>query len=151
MVILAVALLALADDSLAATSQPLAERVTRQCNQVTLTPVLSPSARATASPSRRSSDEFSASVTLDLGFRTTLTPAAAGHKVQFRLYTPRGYLYQELASQPRTDSKLGVEARLPVAGTDVVNHSLYGTWTVSAHVDGATQPCSRARAFSLTP
>jgi hypothetical protein len=150
MLILAVALLALADDSRSASVQPIPDRATGQCAEISLAPVFSPSALATPASTARK-DAFPANGTLDLGFRTLLSPAAAGHSLRFRLYTPSGHLYQELGGQPATDSKLGVEARLPVAGTDVVNHSLYGTWTVSAHVDGATRPCSRARAFSFKP
>ena len=151
MLILVLAFVALADDSGTVAPQPLPERGTGQCAQISLKPVFSASAQSTPVLSLARRDEFSANRTLDLRFRTALSPAAADHSVRFRLYTPSGHLYQELGGQPATDSKLDVEARLPVAGTDVVNHSLYGTWTVSAHVDGATRPCSRVRAFSLKP
>ena len=43
-----------------------------------------------------------------------------------------------------------VSAGLPVAGTSIVNNSLYGLWKVEAYLDGSLEPCCRARSFEIT-
>lgn len=45
----------------------------------------------------------------------------------------------------------GVSATLPVAGTLVVENSLYGTWQVEPYIDGETIPCVAPVSFDLAP
>jgi hypothetical protein len=40
-----------------------------------------------------------------------------------------------------------VALRLPVAGTPILSHSLYGRWSVEPHVDGSPKACGPALKF----
>jgi hypothetical protein len=42
-------------------------------------------------------------------------------------------------------------ARLPVAGTTIVNNSLYGTWKAEAYFEGERTACAKARSFVIKP
>lgn len=42
------------------------------------------------------------------------------------------------------DKYLGVKARLPVAGSSIMQNSMYGTWSVVTRVDGAVISCDLA-------
>ncbi len=107
---------------------------------------------------------FSASGILDLRFTTLLRGAPEGpHALQIKVFTPRGYLYQTLATRftgdvvlsketradasPRQQSPRVASATLPVAGTAIMANSLYGRWTVVPFLDGV--PCGAPRAFVL--
>lgn len=130
---------------------------------------------------------FSATKIIDLDFSVVFTPGGAkrflngNHEVEFRVFTPRGHLYQSVAipftaDPSRKNEKVKVEgypdpmplrllndvtynkgnhvrvsAPLPVAGTAIMSNSLYGTWMAQAYVDGETVPCSKAVSFTLTP
>ena len=128
---------------------------------------------------------FSATEILDVDFSVIFTPGAVkqfsgDHEVEFRVFTPRGHLYQsitipfsadesqrgkkkKIAGYPRPvdvqvlesvdfDKKkhMGVKVRMPVAGTMIVNNSLYGSWSAQAYVDGETVPCSKPVQFAIT-
>jgi hypothetical protein len=76
--------------------------------------------------------------------------------VEFRVFTPRGYLYQSLAvpvaaaaSSHRRPPARDVRSTLLVAGTAITTNSLYGRWAVEARIDG--QPCGTRSVFTLTP
>lgn len=43
------------------------------------------------------------------------------------------------------DKYLGVKARLPVAGSSIMQSSMYGTWSVVTRVDGGVVSCEGAR------
>jgi hypothetical protein len=120
---------------------------------------------------------FSASEIDDLNFavvfRTRRTPV---DRMVMRVFMPTGDLYQEFevpVAQPGS-RKLERHVRgypfplkvrkarrwfpryvvvdgpsLPVAGTYITNHSLWGMWRVEAWLDGADKPC-QAR-FKITP
>ena len=48
------------------------------------------------------------------------------------------------------DKWLGVKARLPVAGSSIMQYSMYGVWSVVTRVDGAVISCEgAASAFEL--
>jgi hypothetical protein len=110
---------------------------------------------------------FSAARTLDLRFQTrTRRRVEHDARLELRLYTPRGHLYQTLlveAAAASSDSSTSHRhtrlrrilrprtATLPVAGTAIVNHSLYGRWTVEPHLDGNPTPCDQAQRFWIEP
>jgi hypothetical protein len=65
---------------------------------------------------------------------------------------PRPVAQKELtAGLWRGSRRHALSVRLPVAGTPIVSHSLYGRWTVAAFLDGGSSPCGRARPFQLVP
>jgi hypothetical protein len=112
------------------------------------------------SPSRRHPLDFSASKVLDLEFWVVLpsTNATSGRSVELKLFTPSGHLYQTLAASVAARPVAGrpprfqtVTLRLPVAGTPIVNNSLYGQWSAEAYLGGSTSPCARARKFQIRP
>lgn len=102
------------------------------------------------------------------------------HVLEVRMFTPRGNLYQSIAvpfsnDRSKTGQKnsipgypqpvavkvlkettfqngrhYGVNVTLPVAGTPILNNSLYGTWTAQAFVDGERLPCSQPTSFTIT-
>jgi hypothetical protein len=134
--------------------------------------VSSPEAPGAAQPS------FRATSILDVQFDAVFRQRLSGdHVLEFKVYTPKGKLYQVLtvpfsgrsgatrnqrrvAGYPRalTEREMRekglaryhVSARLPVAGTWIMTNSLYGTWRVDAHVDGASTP-SATEDFTLAP
>ena len=114
---------------------------------------------------------FSARETVELELRAWLHPRLSGeHTLQLKLFTPGGYLYQEItvpyrrdaarrdfgrrheddARQSRRRRPFGrVTARLPVAGTAITLGSLYGGWTVVPYLDDGSAPCGRSRRFVI--
>ncbi len=108
---------------------------------------------------------FSAEEVLDLEFQVSIPADAssAGQGLELKLFTPKGHLYQTLAvpTQPQSAGTAPapkrrarfrtVTARLPVAGTTIVNNSLYGTWKAEAYVAGERTACAKARSFVIQP
>jgi hypothetical protein len=72
---------------------------------------------------------------------------------QLRVYTPDGFLYQVLETSPRPHrgSPRRFEARLPVAGTSIMQSGLYGRWRVVPYLDNGREPCGPARSFVIRP
>jgi hypothetical protein len=109
---------------------------------------------------------FSAKALRDLVILVAYRDLAPGHHTQrLRLYAPDGALYQQFAtefevegavSKPRAEAHrehgtahrdhfgspgiVPVETRLPVGGTWITQHSLYGTWRVEVYLDQARTP-----------
>lgn len=105
--------------------------------------------------------------------------ATGDHVMEFRFKSPDGHLYQSVSVPFTTNAasagkeqkvngyplpvarqaaravtyqrvnQLGVSATLPVAGTLIIQNSLYGRWTVEATVDGEKSRCSSSASFSL--
>jgi len=105
---------------------------------------------------------FSASDVLDLEFQVVIPAEAhlAGQSLELKLFTPKGHLYQTLAvpaasqasGTPRRRARFRtVTARLPVAGTTIVNNSLYGTWKAEAYFEGEPTACAKPRSFVIKP
>jgi len=108
---------------------------------------------------------FSAAEVLDLEFQVVIpaNASSAGPSLELKLFTPKGHLYQTLAvpaasqasgtaAPPKRRARYRtVTARLPVAGTTIVNNSLYGTWKAEAYVDGERTACAKARSFVIKP
>jgi hypothetical protein len=103
---------------------------------------------------------FSASTILDLKLEASVK---GEHQVEFKVYTPKGHLYQSLAAtmsvpakkdgrRPREAKKGTASATLPVAGTTIVNSSLYGEWRVEAFLDGEREvACAKPLSFVIEP
>ncbi len=53
------------------------------------------------------------------------------------------------ATSDEPDGKLSFDTILPVGGTSIVTSSLYGSWTVTPHLDGSLKPCGPARQFRI--
>jgi hypothetical protein len=138
---------------LSAAARPV-EPTTGQCSSVV---VASPQAL-------RVRDRFSARRILDVEFSATLRKRISGgrHVLRFRVFTPKGHLYQELAVPFSTAEPVGVAAdrgprrprltsRMPVGGTSISTASLYGRWKVVPHLDGNLQACGTGTSFTIVP
>jgi hypothetical protein len=112
-------------------------------------------------PRPRKPLNFSAAEILDLEFQVLIRPdLLAGRSLELKVLTPKGHLYQTLdlpapseapdAAKRRARYRT-VTARLPVAGTTIVNNSLYGTWKAEAYLAGERTACARARSFVINP
>lgn len=121
---------------------------------------------APAPPKRKPTKKptFSASSILDLKLEVALSPALKGpHQLEFHLYTPNGHLYQAVPAnvtappagndrRQREIAKRTASATVPVAGTTIVNSSLYGEWKVEAFLDGErTAACTKPLWFDIEP
>ena len=134
-------------------------RPTGACTAVWVTAPAPPGKEA----AKRRSLSFSAKDVLDLELHVAVpsTGPAAGRKIELKLFTPRGHLYQMLSpssGESEAEARAArrqrfeiVSASLPVAGTTIVNNSLYGTWRAEAFVEGESSPCAKARAFEIQP
>jgi hypothetical protein len=135
-------------------------RARRACTAVWVTS-LDPAGRSETKRAARRPLTFSATEILDLKLVVIVPSKNARKNMEIKLYTPKGHLYQILkvaadASASGADKARGrwyetVSARLPVAGTTIVNSSLYGVWKAEAYFEGSSSPCTRARSFSINP
>lgn len=127
---------------------------------------------------------YPATAILDVDILALFTNAQAkqmsgDHVVEFRIFTPKGHLYQSISVPFSADEKLrgkktkvkgypreiatsvlesvrldnrtyyAVAARLPVAGTAIITNSLYGSWTAEALIDGAPLSCNDKVRFEI--
>lgn len=132
-------------------------------NACTAIQVTAPDAPAQPKRTAKKKPTFSASSILDLKLDVTLSPAVKGqHQVEFKVYTPKGHLYQGLlatmtapagnADRQREIQKRTASATLPVAGTTIVTSSLYGEWKVEAFLDGERETaCAKPLSFAIEP
>jgi hypothetical protein len=101
---------------------------------------------------RRARGTFSAFKTRDLSFKVKLQDIEEGaHLVTFRVFTPKGHLYQEIrvVAQAEFVGEATVSGRFPVGGTAIATNGLFGRWTVVPHFDGSALPCAVASAFTI--
>jgi hypothetical protein len=133
----------------------------------------------------RFDSSFSATQIIDIDLSVLFPPGiaakfAGNHKVEVRISTPRGHLYQSMTVPFTTDAtrkgarvsiagypdplemqvleevgtangkQLRAFVRLPVAGTPIVSNSIYGIWTAQAYVDDEPVACSKPAQFQIT-
>ncbi len=126
--------------------------------------VSSPEAPTKTQRRSKKAPTFSAAAILDLKLEATLSPAVKGqHQVEFKVYTPKGHLYQSLTAmtassaaaqggRTRGGKKTAAAVMLPVAGTTIVTNSLYGQWKVEAFLDGERDAaCAKPLSFVIEP
>ena len=108
--------------------------------------------RSPQTPRRRHSFRATRIVELEL---EVLVHGRSKHerRLQLRIYTPRGFLYQvlELPLDGAASRRRVFEARLPVAGTSIMASGLYGRFKVVPHLDDRREPCGRGRSFVIKP
>jgi len=79
---------------------------------------------------------------------------AGAHTQRLKLFAPDGALYQQVtteftAGNGRAHGWLRVETRLPVGGTWITEHSLYGAWRFEVFLDAAPTP-TLSHTFTLS-
>lgn len=97
---------------------------------------------------------FGATRVVELEFEVQLWhPRKAERTPQLRLYTPDGFLYQVLETRDVRHRRAAgrYRARLPVAGTSIVQSGLYGRWRVVPHASDAREACGHGRSFFIRP
>jgi hypothetical protein len=103
---------------------------------------------------RRSPEKpvFSAREVGDLELVVAYPRRLTGRRMELKLRTPRGHLYQTLAVMlepfPRQRVLGEASVRLPVSGTLIEQGALFGSWSVVPVLDGAESSC-RERRFVL--
>jgi len=96
--------------------------------------------------SSQQGDQFSTTSLRDLLISMTYSNVSGTHRQRLELYAPDGSLYQKL-SGPVAPS---TNALIPVGGTWITEHSLFGDWRVDVYVDRETTPIT-SHAFTLLP
>ncbi len=88
---------------------------------------------------------FSGQALRDLLVDVTWNLPGGSHVQRLELYSPDGALYQRLSApldNPGTATTL--ETRLPVGGTWITEHSLFGAWRVLVFLDDGATPVATA-------
>jgi hypothetical protein len=107
----------------------------------------------------------SASESRDLRVEVSLPESLSSLPVQVKLFTPRGRLYQVLQARADAESTSSaarngrrssretrtLAALVPVAGTQITTHALFGEWRAEVYVGDATAPCARPLEFVIGP
>jgi hypothetical protein len=97
---------------------------------------------------------FSARHVGDLEFVLTYPRRLTGRRVELKLYTPRGHLYQTLSETlgplRHRHAPGQVSLRLPVSGTLIEQSALFGKWSVEPVLDGTPTACHGGGHFTLT-
>jgi hypothetical protein len=91
-------------------------------------------------------DQFSTTSLRDLLIAMSYSNVTRPHRQRLEFYAPDGSLYQKLtgAVAPST------QTLIPVGGTWITEHSLFGGWRVDVYVDRETTPIV-SHPFTLTP
>jgi hypothetical protein len=110
-------------------------------------------------PARRVDGTFAPAVV----FRGKLAPRDEDTRpLLFDVYNPRGVRYQVLLGVPKLvererDGKRFAyttrarEASMAVAGSSIAWTSMYGKWRVEPRIEGDSEPCGRAKYFTIRP
>jgi hypothetical protein len=97
---------------------------------------------------------FSARQVGDLEFVLTYSHRLTGRRIELKLLTPSGHLYQTLTQTlgpPRHRHPSGqTSLRLPVSGTLIEHSSLFGNWRADTFIDGSPSACRHPLRFTLT-
>jgi hypothetical protein len=92
--------------------------------------------------------QFSGGLIRDLRMVVGWQNVSGSHAQRLDLFSPDGSLYQRL-SAPFSGAG-SVETQLPVGGTWITQHSLFGAWRVEVFLDGGGMPITSG-VFVLTP
>lgn len=96
--------------------------------------------------SSQQGDQFSTTSLRDLLIAMTYSNVSGTHQQRLELYAPDGSLYQRLSGAVAPST----QTLIPVGGTWITEHSLFGAWRVDVYVDRETTPIT-SHAFTLLP
>ena len=97
---------------------------------------------------------FRATRVVELEFEVQLWHLRKAERApQLRLYTPDGFLYQVLETREVRSRSAArrYRARLPVAGSSIMQSGLYGRWRVVPHAGDGRDACGQSRSFFIRP
>jgi hypothetical protein len=91
-------------------------------------------------------DQFSATTLRDLLIGMSYANVVGSSQQRVELYAPDGSLYKRLngAVAPST------QTLVPVGGTWITQHSMFGDWRVDVYIDRETTPIT-SQPFTLSP
>ncbi len=99
----------------------------------------------------RVGEEFPGNGLRELRIVVDWTELDHAHLQRVELSSPDGSLYQRLTSSFTGSRRpVSVTTRIPVAGSSIVDSSLYGEWCAEVFLDDEDAPIARHR-FLLTP
>jgi hypothetical protein len=90
--------------------------------------------------------EFSATTLRDLLVAMSYSNVSGSHRQRLEFYAPDGSLYQRLSGAVAPST----QTLLPVGGTWITDHALFGGWRVDLYLDRETSPIA-SHGFTLTP
>jgi hypothetical protein len=88
------------------------------------------------------SGSFSEPTLRDLLIDVTWNLPGGGHTQRVELFSPDGALYQRFRAPIGTAAPQTIETRVPVGGTWMTQHSLFGGWSVVVYLDDDTIPAT---------
>ena len=91
-------------------------------------------------------EQFSATSLRDLLITLTFSNISGSHQQRLELYAPDTSLYRRLTGTVAPTT----QTLLPVGGTWITDHSLFGDWRIDVFVDRETSPIV-SQSFTLTP
>jgi hypothetical protein len=96
--------------------------------------------------SSQQGEQFSTTSLRDLLISMTYSNVSGSHRQRLELYAPDGSMYQRLSGAVAPST----QTLIPVGGTWITEHSLFGDWRVDVYVDRETTPIA-SQAFTLLP
>jgi hypothetical protein len=94
--------------------------------------------------------QFTAAALRDLHLDVSYVQVDGAHRQRIELFTPDGTLYQRRSRDVIVTPGQAVKTRVPVGGTWITDHSLFGNWRVAVYLDESPTPIATG-AFALNP
>jgi len=86
----------------------------------------------------------------DLHFDVDYSQVSGSHRQRIELFSPDGTLYQRRFRDVEITAGQPVNTRVPVGGTWITEHALFGNWRVAVYLDASQTPIASG-AFILSP
>jgi hypothetical protein len=94
--------------------------------------------------------QFAAADLRDLHLDVDYLQVSGAHRQRIELFAPDGTLYQRRFRDVTVTEGQPVNTRVPVGGTWITEHSLFGNWRVVVYLDTNQTPIASG-AFALNP
>lgn len=94
--------------------------------------------------------QFTANDLRDLHLDVDYAQVSGSHRQRLELYGPDGMLYQRRFLDMSVTAGQPIQTRIPVGGTWITDHSLFGNWRVLVYLDSSQTPIATG-AFALNP
>jgi Type II secretion system protein C len=94
--------------------------------------------------------QFAAADLRDLHLDVDYVQVSGAHRQRIELFAPDGTLYQRRFRDVTVTEGQPVNTRVPVGGTWITDHSLFGSWRVVVYLDTSQTPIASG-AFALNP